>query len=63
VLYALPISFSFILSPQYFMYSKTHKAAHYAVFSSFLSLHLSWIQIFSTAPCSQSLSASSHLLT
>jgi hypothetical protein len=30
-----------------------YEAPQYAVFSNLLSLHLSWVQIFSLAPCSQ----------
>jgi hypothetical protein len=57
VLYVLPIIYS--LSRSFRLYlakSASFEAPHYAVFSNFLSLHLSSVQILSSTPCSQTTS-------
>jgi hypothetical protein len=54
VLHAQPISSIVTLS--FYLYlekSRSYEAPHYVVFSNLLSLHLFSVQIFSSAPCTQ----------
>jgi hypothetical protein len=51
VLHALPISSSLTLS--FLAKSTSYEAPHYAVFSNLLSIYLTSVHIFSSAPCSQ----------
>jgi hypothetical protein len=60
VLHILPTSSSFTWS--FLAKSKSYEAPLYAVFSNLVSLHLSAVQIFSSAPCSQTLSVCVPLL-
>jgi hypothetical protein len=56
VLHALPISASFTWSLHLYLAKNTsYEAPHYAAFSNLLSLHLSLVEIFSSAPCSQTI--------
>jgi len=57
--FAQPISFFSILSPaRYWMRSTNHLAPRYAISSSPPLPRPSWVQIFSSTPCSQTPSAS-----
>jgi hypothetical protein len=53
VLHVLPISFSLTLSFSLYLAKSTSYEANYAVFSNLLSLYPSSVQIFSSAPFSQ----------
>jgi hypothetical protein len=64
---AHPILDSIVLIIGYLVKSRltNHAAPHYAVLSILLSLHPSYVQIFSSAPCSQTLTilCYSHTVT
>jgi hypothetical protein len=53
VLCAIPISSTLISSFSLYLKSTSYEAHHYAVFTNHLSLHLSLVQIFFSALCSQ----------
>jgi len=54
MLHAPSISYTLIWSPEQYLAKRTsHEAPRYAVFCSLPPLPLSWVQIFSSAPCSQ----------
>jgi hypothetical protein len=53
VLHALPITSSSISFKSYLAKSTSYEIPCYALFSALLLLHPSWVQIFPSAPCSQ----------